>query len=99
MNRPPVIPTTQNRQPEAMPSIWTSSTKSCFDTLPLPVGSSCVKITSAPCFWKTAGGFSGLEGLLELGLRDAARAAGVDRIEQIRHLLLWRSPELAPETA
>jgi hypothetical protein len=31
-------------------------TKSCFDTLPVPVGSSEAKIASAPCFWKTAGG-------------------------------------------
>ena len=33
----------------------------------------------------------GLESLLELGLRDAARPAGVNRVEKIRHLLLRRS--------
>jgi hypothetical protein len=33
----------------------------------------------------------GLESLLELGLRDAARPAGVNRVEQVRHLLLRRS--------
>jgi hypothetical protein len=27
-------------------------TKSCFETLPLPDGSSAEKIVSEPCFWK-----------------------------------------------
>jgi hypothetical protein len=31
-----------------------------------------------------------LEGLVELGLRNASRATGVDRVKQVRHLLLRR---------
>src|SRR6202035_1874898 len=32
-------------------------TKSAFETLPVPLGSSVEKMASAPCFWNTAGGF------------------------------------------
>jgi hypothetical protein len=32
-------------------------TKSCFDTPPLPLGSSVAKIAAAHCCWNTTGGF------------------------------------------
>src|ERR1700687_6155954 len=38
-------------------SCFMPETKSCLDTLPVPLGSSAAKMASAPCCWNTAGGF------------------------------------------
>jgi len=74
-------------------------TKSCFETLPVPLGSSLAKIAAAPCCWNTAGGFCVWKACSNwdcVMLPEPLMSIESNRLD----IFCWGgAPVLAPETA